>query len=287
MPAHGLLSQRNLSPRWQSDYGQIHHEPVRFTTSKGQHFVNAKKVERVKYSPEPTSNKFTYILGGIAVVVIGALVIGGVLWSSGSTDPRNDGYGTVKNNAVEVTLEDDGAILLGRPDATTTIDLYEDPMCPYCAELEHKHSQELAQAIDEGTVAVRYRILAFLDRMSSSGDYSTRSVAAAQCVAEGGDAIAFSAFHDRLLSPDNQPSEGGNEDLDNAGLAQMAREAGASDEVAQCITDGARVESAAADAEAGRQMLATTGAAGTPAVIHDGEVVDALGNENWVVELTT
>ncbi|MBF0660587.1 MULTISPECIES: DsbA family protein [unclassified Rhodococcus (in: high G+C Gram-positive bacteria)] len=247
--------------------------------------MNAKKVKPVKYTPEPTSNKFTYILGGVAVVVIAALVIGGVLWTSGGSDARNDGYGTVQNAAVEVSL-DDGAILLGRPDAAATIDLYEDPMCPYCAELEHKHSQELAQAIDNGEVAVRYHILAFLDRLSSSGDYSTRSVAAAQCVAESGDAVVFSKFHDTLLSPDTQPAEGGDSDLDNAALAQLARDAGASDETVQCIADGARVEQAAADAEAGRQKLATTGATGTPAVIYNGTVIDALGNENWIAELS-
>ncbi|MEE2031211.1 DsbA family protein [Rhodococcus chondri] len=247
--------------------------------------MSAKKVKPVKYSPEPTSNKFTYLLGGIAVAVVAVLVIGGVLWQSGSTDSRNDGYGTVQNSAVQVSLEDDGTILLGLPDATETIDLFEDPMCPYCAELEHKHGQELAQAVDDGRLAVRYHILAFLDRLSSSGDYSTRSVAAAQCVADSGDAIAFSAFHDSLFSPDNQPAEGGNSDLDNEQLAQMARDAGATDEAAQCIADGTRVEQAAADAEAGRQALAATGAAGTPAVIHNGVVVDALGNENWVAEV--
>ncbi|WP_455901439.1 DsbA family protein [Rhodococcus gordoniae] len=247
--------------------------------------MSAKKVPSGKYTPEQTSNRFTYILGGIAILVIGVLVVGGVLWSSGGSGPRNDDYGSVQNAAVEVSIEDDGAILLGRPDAPRTVDLFEDPMCPYCAELEHKHSQELAQAIDDGQLAVRYRMLAFLDRASSSGDYSTRVVAAAQCVAESGDARAFSAFHNAVLSPDNQPAEGGKGDIDNAGLAQMARDAGASEDVAQCITDGARIEQASADAEAGRQLLATTGAAGTPAVVYEGTVVDALGNENWVSEL--
>jgi len=247
--------------------------------------VSAKKVRPVRYSPEPTSNKFTYILGGIAIVVIAVLVVGGVMWSSRSSDARNDGYGSVQNAAVQVTLEDDGAILVGLPDAATTVDLFEDPMCPYCAELEHKHGQEIAQAVDDGKLAVRYRMLAFLDRMSSSGTYSTRAVAASQCVAESGDAVVFSAFHGAMMSPDNQPAEGGKSDIDNAGLAQMARDAGASDEVAQCIADGARVEQAAADAEAGRQLLATTGAAGTPAVVHEGVVVDALGNGDWLVEL--
>jgi len=247
--------------------------------------VSAKKIKPVKYTPEPTSNKSTYILGGIALVVIAVLVIGGVLWQSRSTEARNEGYGAVSNSAVEVTLDDDGTILVGLPSASTTIDVFEDPMCPYCAELEHKHGQELAEAIDGGTLAVRYHMLAFLDRLSASGDFSTRAVAASQCVAESGDAIAFSRFHADLLSPDNQPAEGGSSDHSNDDLAQMARDAGASDDTVACIADGTRVEQAAVSAEAGRQLLATTGATGTPAVIHDGTVVDTFGNENWVTDL--
>lgn len=247
--------------------------------------MSAKKVKPVKYSPEPTSSKSTLILGGLAVLVIAALVIGGVLWQSNSGKARNEGYGGVQNSAVQVTVEDNGVALLGRPDAATTIDLFEDPMCPYCGELEHKHGQELAQAIDDGRVAVRYNMLAFLDQLSASGDYSTRAVAALQCVAQSGDAIAYSAFHSALMSPDNQPAERGDSDHSNEDLAQMARDAGVSDEAAQCIADGTRVEQARADAEAGRQLLATTGAAGTPAVVHNGIVIDAFGNENWVAEL--
>ncbi|MGX7731080.1 DsbA family protein [Rhodococcus sp. 2H158] len=247
--------------------------------------MSAKKVKPVKYTPEPTSSKSTFILGGIAVLVIAVLVIGGVLWQANRGKARNEGYGTVQNAAVQVELQDDGVIVLGLPDAATTIDLFEDPLCPYCAELEHKHGQELAQAVDAGDVAVRYHMLAFLDQLSASGDYSTRAVAAGQCVAQTGDATAFSAFHGALLSPENQPAERSDSDLTNAELAQMARDAGASDEAAQCVADGARVEQAAVDAEAGRQALAAAGASGTPAVVHNGTVIDALGNDNWVAEL--
>jgi protein-disulfide isomerase len=247
--------------------------------------VSAKKVKPVKYTPEPTSSKTTFILGGLALVVIAALVIGGVLWQSNSGKARNEGYGGVQNAAVQVTVEDGGAVLLGQPAAATTIDLFEDPMCPYCGELEHKHGQELAQAIDDGRVAVRYHMLAFLDQLSASGDFSTRAVAASQCVAVTGDAVAYSAFHTALMSPENQPAERGDSDHTNEDLAQMARDAGASDEAAACITDGTQIEQARLDAEAGRQLLATTGATGTPAVVHNGTVIDTFGNENWVAEL--
>lgn len=247
--------------------------------------MNAKKVTPAKYQPEATSSKFTYILGGIAVIVVAVLVIGGVLWTSGGSDARNDGYGAVSGADVAVTLEDGGSILVGTPDAGTTIDVFEDPLCPYCGEFEHKFGQELAQSVDEGDLAVRFHMLAFLDPRSDSGDYSTRAVAAAQCVAETGDAGAFWTFHAEIMSPDTQPAPGGSSDHDNAALAQMARDAGASEEAAACIENGSGVEQARASSDAGRELLATTGAEGTPAVVHGDTVIDALGNDNWLVEL--
>ncbi|QBJ95228.1 DsbA family protein [Rhodococcus sp. ABRD24] len=248
--------------------------------------MSSKKPKSVKYNPQPTSSKATYIVGGIAILVIAALVVGGVLWSTNKGKTRNEGYGAVQNSAVQVAMEDAGVVRLGLPEVTNTIDVFEDPMCPFCAQLEEKHGQEVAQAIDEGKLAVRYHILNFLDRLSASGDYSTRAVAASQCVAETGNAIAYSKFHGELFSPANQPEEKGKSDLSNDDLAGLARDAGAGDDAATCITGGERLPQAAADAETGRQALAASGATGTPAVVHNGQVIDALGNDNWVAQVS-
>ncbi|WP_430333421.1 DsbA family protein [Rhodococcus sp. ACT016] len=248
--------------------------------------MSSKKPKSAKYTPQATSSKATYIVGGLAIVVIAALVIGGILLTKSSDEPRNAGYGAVQNAAVTVTMEDAGVVRLGLPDVTNTIDVFEDPMCPYCAQLEQKHGQEVAQAIDEGKFAVRYHILNFLNRLSASGDYSTRAVAASQCVAQSGDAIAYSKFHGELFSPENQPPENGKSDLSNEDLAKLAKDAGANDTVVNCITSGERVQQAAADAETGRAALAASGATGTPAVVHNGQVVDALSNPDWVSQVS-
>ncbi|MFD4293123.1 DsbA family protein [Rhodococcus sp. NPDC058532] len=248
--------------------------------------MSTKKTKPVMAAPQATSSRSTYILGGIAVLVIAAVVIGGVLWSSNRSKPRNEGYGGVSNAAVQVSTDAEGVVRLGVPDAPTTIDLFEDPMCPYCAELEHTNGQEVAQKIDEGQLAVRYHTLDFLNRLSASGDYSSRAAGALLCVADSGNAIAFSAFHTALFSPDNQPAENGTTDHSNADLAQLAKDAGADEPTAACIADGAKVEQGAAAAQTGREALAATGAAGTPAVVlSDGTVVDALGDPNWVTKL--
>ncbi|MFC7447427.1 thioredoxin domain-containing protein [Rhodococcus daqingensis] len=246
--------------------------------------MNAKNGKPVT-SLQPTSSRSTYILGGLAVLVIAAVVIGGVIWQNNRSKPRNEGYGAVSNSAVQVAVVEDGIVRIGQPGATTTIDIFEDPMCPYCGELENKNGQEVAQKIDEGKVAVQYHILDFLNRLSASGDYSTRAVAASMCVAESGDAIAYSKFHAALFSPENQPAENGSSDHSNAELAQIATDSGANDAAVACISDGAKVNEAAAAAQKGREALAASGAAGTPTVIVNGSIIDALGNPNWVAEL--
>lgn len=242
------------------------------------------KTNKNKYSPEPVSSKSTYIIGGLAVLVIAALVIGGVLWTNHKNTPQNDGYGSVQNADVAVTVQADGVVLLGLPDAKTTIDLFEDPLCPACAALEHLSGQSLAAAVDDGDVAVRYHMLNFLDRASGSGDYSTRAGAALQCVAEGNDGRAYSAFHNTLFATGTQPAEGGSGDHSNDDLASIARDAGASDDVASCISSGANVESAAANAAAASTALAATGSKGTPTVVANGKVVDT-SNSDWVSKL--
>ncbi|MGW4334866.1 DsbA family protein [Rhodococcus koreensis] len=244
--------------------------------------MSSKNAKR-KYPKSTTTlnsgaGRATSVLGGIVVLAFGVLVIGGVLWKNHRSEPHTG----VQNAAVEVTIEDDGVVQLGRPDTGTVIDLFEDPLCPSCAVFEDARGTELLQAVDDGTLEIRYHVLDFLNQLSASGDYSTRAAAAAQCVAETGDAAAYSAFHAALFSSENQPEENGSADHTNAELAQIAQEAGASDAAVQCITSGTKVADAATHAEAARHALAATGATGTPTVVRNGTVIDPFSDDQWV-----
>jgi protein-disulfide isomerase len=234
--------------------------------------------------PQPKSNRSTYVLGALAIVVIAVVVIGGVIWQNNRNETRNEGYGSVQNSDVTTSVGSDGSVLLGLPGAAKTIDVFEDPLCPYCAQLEVKHGQELAQAIDEGNVAVRYYLLNFLDEVSASGDYSTRAVAATLCIAETGDGPAYSAFHAALFSVEGQPKEKGSSDHTNEELAAMAKAAGANDDAVQCIAEGAKVGDAKQAATAGYQAMQDVGGEGTPAVFVDGNQVDT-NDPGWVAKL--
>lgn len=237
-----------------------------------------------KYVPQKSSSTTTYILGGIALVVIAVVVIGGVIWQNSRSKPLNEGYGTAHNAALQVQLLPDNTVRLGLPDAKTQIDVFEDPLCPACRVFEERYGQQLAQAVDEGKVAVHYRLIDFLNTKSSSKTYSTRAIAATLCVAESGNAAAFAKFHTELFSAATQPAEGGSSDYTEAQLADLAKEAGAPDSAVQCIASGTKINDAAAAAKAGIEYLQGTTGVATPTVQVDGKQVN-VSDAGWIGKL--
>ena len=129
-----------------------------------------------KHQPRSTSSTSTYVLLGIAVVVVIALVVGGVLWN------RNRDHGGTANEQV---LNSNAALIIGAADAKTTIDVFEDFMCPVCKQFEEQSGQAIVSAVDAGRLRVRYHMLNFLNRQSASGSYSSRAAGALQCVGAG------------------------------------------------------------------------------------------------------
>lgn len=135
--------------------------------------------------------------------------------------------------AAPTGFADDGGITVGNPDAPVTVTLVEDFACPHCAAL-HQESKDLINGYANGDdVAVEFRPVAFLDRMSSD-EYSSRALNAAVCVVQD-DPKNWLAMHDSLL--ENQPAEGG-AGLPDSRLTEMAVESGADeDAVSTCIDD--------------------------------------------------
>lgn len=233
-----------------------------------------------EYTPRPMSSGTTYALGGVALALIVLIVFLAYRWGSGGAEVRNDGYGSVRNPAVTAAVQSDGGVRLGLPDAPKTIEIYEDAMCPGCGNLEHLYGQEIAQKVDEGKLAVRYRFVNFLDEKSDSGDYSTRAAAALQCVAETGSGVTYSKFHDTLFT-DRQPDEGSGRTDDE--LATLATESGAPQTAHDCIRTGARTDQAKSQATAALDDLkaALEGDAATPTVFDVATKID-LENQDWV-----
>ena len=195
----------------------------------------------------------------VAAIMVGlALVVGlGFLVQSmrdttgeqASTPSGTDGYGVV----------------VGQADAPTTIKIYEDMQCPYCAQFEQATAAALDQGIEQGKIKVDYRMVSFLDG-ASSNEYSSRAMNAALVVLDTAGPEVFKRYHDMLYA--DQPAEGGPGPEDDE-LISMAVEAGAVEsEIRRPIEDKVYEQWITNATDAMSQDDVT----GTPTVFIDGEL---------------
>lgn len=125
-------------------------------------------------------------------------------------DPRGPG----------TALSKDGfGIVAGDPDARVHIELYTEPQCNHCADLQKDFGDELARYINLGQLVVTYRPLTFLD--DQPGGYSDRvSNAMFLAVGPGTSGKAFQAFVQDLWGHQDSHGKGPSDTQ----IADMARE---------------------------------------------------------------
>ena len=230
----------------------------------------------------PTQSRRGTLVAAAAVVLVLVVVIGGVFYQRSRSAPLNDGYGSAQSSSVSVSS---GVVRVGSTTAPVTLDVYEDFLCPICGQFEGVYGQQVAQALDQGKVAVRYHMLDFLNADSASRDYSSRAAGAALCVAADGSGSAFPAFHTALFAPDNQPREKAGSDLGNDQLATLAGTAGASTTAQQCISAGTQTVAAQAASQTGQAALqAAVGQVGTPTILNGSTQVN-INDRSWLTNL--
>ncbi|MCR6704689.1 MAG: DsbA family protein [Cellulomonas sp.] len=153
-----------------------------------------------------------------------------------------------------------------------TVDVYLDPMCPWCGVLEQVNGDDLAELVAQQGVTVVYHPVAVLDELSRGTVYSTRAVNALGVVADRAPA-AFPAFLASLFAEGTQPQEG-SEGLDDDTLASLAESAGVPADVTATFTTSTpkgRLFAGWAAATPALIPLNAQGKAVTPTVLIDGE----------------
>ncbi|NGN93135.1 thioredoxin domain-containing protein [Nocardioides sp. KC13] len=195
------------------------------------------------------------ILTVVAVVAAIAVIIGGLVWFSLN---RSEGD---KVTAVEAGSSEHG-LVIGPDDAPHKVVIYEDFLCPYCAEFENASREDLAELAAEGKVQVDYRPFVLLDQIGPYSELATSAFAVVQ--EEAGDEVA-KKFHDLLF--ENQPSESG--PFPEAGdLVDLAVEAGAEE---SAVKEGIENLDGKAWADAATAAATADGVQGTPTILLDGE----------------
>ena len=177
--------------------------------------------------------------------VVIAVVMGLVVAVSGcSRAVSGTATGDPDPPRVEVTKDSFG-IRAGLEDAPVQLEIYTEPQCTHCADLQHDFGDQFAYYIGAGQLAITYRPMTFLDSPTTDG-HSAR-VANALFVAAtpgGGDDATgrqFQRFVEQLWA-NQQPGGTGPDDRE---IADFARESGIPGFQVRQLATGAVAKSAA------------------------------------------
>lgn len=121
------------------------------------------------------------------------LVTAGCGTRGGGIEPAGGAWADIAD--VPEKLADDGTtVVVGDPEATVTLHLYEDPRCPYCREFEMEGAGPGIRAmLLDREIRVEYTLASFLDRDGTDG--SKKAVNALRAALDQG---KFLELHEKL-----------------------------------------------------------------------------------------
>lgn len=178
-------------------------------------------------------------------------------------------------------ISDDGyGIVAGEPDAPVQLELFTEPQCNHCADLQADFGKQLASYIKLGMLAVTYRPMVFMDQGSNG---PSARVSNALFLAAGPDtsAPAFQAFVQKLWAHQKPPPS-------DEQIADMARDSGVGAAEADKMSTNTRAldVNEMANANFGYLFQINPLDPGTPTVYdhNTGQAVDIYDN-NWLSRL--
>ncbi|MFJ7067222.1 DsbA family protein [Streptomyces sp. NPDC101115] len=224
------------------------------------------------------------IVSAAVVGVLGLAAVVGVIAANSGGKDSSDKAGPVVAPAGAVG-GDKPAIPQGKPDAPSTLAIWEDFRCPACAQFENFFRDTIHELEAAGAVKAEYHLATLIDG-NLGGSGSLRAANAAACAQDAG---KFTAYHDTLYV--NQPQETDDAYADNAKLVELAAKVPGLDTPAfrSCVEDGTHDGWVKKSNDAFR----SSDFSGTPSVLLNGEsIFPKKGNEQispenlkkWVAE---
>jgi protein-disulfide isomerase len=144
---------------------------------------------------------------------------------------------------------DGNGVMVGSGAAPVQLEIFCEPQCPHCAELESTFGNRIAGDLASGRLAVTYRWLTFLDDKHHNDASARISNALFSAADPSTPATAYQAFVQDLYR--HQSSDGPN----NGDIAAMARESGITEVVTERIAAGDYVVDTTALNDANRARL--------------------------------
>lgn len=230
-----------------------------------------------EYEPEEGISKRT-VLGGILLVML-VVVVGTAVWLQNRNETKDlpDEIPVAVPAVTYPTTLENGVVVAGDPAAPVKVDIYEDFLCPVCAEFERRYGSEIAEAVKAGTAQVRFHPVAILNERSKPPEYSTNAAFVGMCAAQFN---FWPAFHESLF--DTQPEEGGTPWTVQQ-LIALGQRLGGTRDFTRCAGGfgDLKRDDVAVFTERARQEASEDGRFGTPTVLVNGERPD-LNDSDWL-----
>ncbi|WP_255584276.1 thioredoxin domain-containing protein [Dietzia sp. ANT_WB102] len=243
--------------------------------------MNAKPNRSTKVLQTKSNNGM--IITVVALIAVAVVVLGGVVWMAqrgGESNPIT--FGETSDDLIDIT--EAGVVVVG-PQGAPTVQIWEDYMCPACGSFESQYGESISKAVEAGDLRVEYHTLNFLNGQSGSGEYSTRALAAIQCVAAKESLPVFFDVKNAFFA--EQPAEGGG-DRSTRELAGSAEAAGANADTVECIgnveTNGGMDKASDSADNAQKSIREITDRVSTPTVAYEGKVVE-ISNAAWLQDI--
>lgn len=174
----------------------------------------------------------TLVVAAAVVGVLGlATVVGVIAANTGKDGSAKAGPVVAPSGA---TGKDALAIQAGKPEAKSSLTVWEDFRCPSCKFFEDNYRDVIHDLEAKGLLKVDYHLVTLIDRrMGGSG--SLKAANAAACAQDAG---KFTEYHDLLFQ--NQPQETDDAFGKNAKLLELAGKVDGLDtpEFRSCVEDG-------------------------------------------------
>ena len=217
----------------------------------------------------------------LAVATIGLML--------GAVGCSKDVTGTARPDpaTAPLALSDDGfGIVAGYDDAPAQIEIFTEPQCTHCHDLQQAYGDQIAYYVTVGGLRVTYRPLTFLDQDS---DYSATVANAMFVAAEpAGDATTTGTQFQHFVEELWAQQDPGGPAFTGEELSGIARDAGLPEPVADNVSRDQEVVDVDAMEEANYSLLydVDPGSTGTPTVVdlETGEKID-LSDETWLDQL--
>lgn len=214
---------------------------------------------------------------------VAALALTVALTAVGCTDHVS---GTAQRDPAQPPLgiSDDGyGVVAGFDDAPIHIEIFTEPQCEHCADLQADFGDQIAYYIGIGELNVTYRPLTFLDEVRD-GHSARVSNALFLATEAGATGTQFQRFVEELWANQDPGGPGPSDDE----MADMAQSAGMPDKAVKRIATGGSAVNVAEMDESNFGFLydIDPGASGTPTVfdLMGDEKIDIYDND-WLDKL--